>query len=348
MVEIGTIRSVAMAPILDNMSVESVSLWILIPLFNEESTLASLQARIDLFANTLKMRVNIIYIDDGSTDRSWAAIRECARKNNKVYGLKLSRNFGKEVAMSAGLDFLARRNDVDCAIIMDADLQDPPELIPQMVDLWRAGNDTVYATRRRRDGESVLKKVTARIFYRVLGWISSVSIPRDTGDFRLISQRAIRAIASLPERQRYMKGIFAWIGFPLAQIFYDREARISGNTKFNFLRLWRLAVEGITSFSTVPLRIASWVGLSASMFAVFYGLWIVCKVLIWGIAVPGYASLMVVILILAGLQLSALGIIGEYVGRTYIESKSRPLYFVSEIVGFGLNAKQFDASGQVC
>ncbi|MHB1897469.1 MAG: glycosyltransferase family 2 protein [Metallibacterium sp.] len=324
-----------------------MNLWILIPLFNEETALAPLQTRLGLLEHLLNIRVKVLYIDDGSTDASWTAIRECEKRSSAVYGIKLSRNFGKEVAMSAGLDFLSRRSDVDCAVIMDADLQDPPELIPQMVELWRAGNDTVYATRRRRDGESVLKKITARIFYRVLDKISSVSIPRDTGDFRLISHRTIRAISVLPERQRFMKGIFAWVGFSSAQIFYDREARISGNTKFNFVRLWRFAIEGITSFSTAPLRIASWIGLSASMFAVFYGLWIVCKVLIWGIAVPGYASLMVVILILGGLQLSALGIIGEYVGRTYIESKSRPLYFVSETVGFDLNTWSFDASGQV-
>ncbi len=306
------------------------SLWVLVPLFNEVEVLPELQRRLGAVLDTVGLAGRVLYVDDGSRDGSWAQVCAFAAADRRVRGLRLSRNFGKEVAMTAGLDALAQVDDIVACVVIDADLQDPPELIPELVARWREGHDMVYATRRQRLGEGRVKRLTAALFYRVMARLSATRVPSDTGDFRLLSARALRAMAGLRERQRFMKGLFAWIGYPQAQVLYDRAPRAAGRTKWNYRKLWRFAVEGITSFSTLPLRLATWVGLLTSLLAFGYGGWIVLKVFIWGIRVPGYASLMVVILVLGGLQLLALGIIGEYVGRTYLEAKQRPLYLVQD------------------
>ena len=230
--------------------------------------------------------------------------------------------------MTAGMDH-ARGNAV---VIIDADLQDPPELIPQLVAKWREGFDVVYATRTSREGESLLKRATAFLFYRVLSRSSSVRIPKDTGDYRLLSRRAANAVNTLRERRRFMKGLFAWVGFPQASVPYDRAPRQGGASKWGYWRLWNFALEGITSFTTIPLRVSTYFGFLVALFAFIYGAVIIAKTLIYGEPVAGYPSLMVVILFLGGVQLMAIGVSGEYLGRIFDESKERPLYVTETVV----------------
>jgi glycosyltransferase involved in cell wall biosynthesis len=240
--------------------------------------------------------------------------------------LRLSRNFGKEAALTAGLDRIER----GAALILDADGQDPPELLPQFVAKWREGYDDVFGTRVAREGEGVFKRASAHVFYRVIGALSKTPVPRDTGDFRLLSPRALAALRQLRERHRFMKGLFGWIGFNAVSIPYQRDARAAGRSKFNAWKLWNFALEGITSFSTVPLRLATYAGLATSLLAFGYGGWVITKALLWGDRVAGWPSMMAVILFLGGVQLMALGMIGEYLGRLYEESKQRPLYLVDD------------------
>jgi glycosyltransferase involved in cell wall biosynthesis len=304
-------------------------LAIVIPAYNEADVIASFHRRLTTVLDTLAMDTVVLYIDDGSSDDTWKTIGILAATDARVDALRLSRNFGKEAAMTAGLD----RVDADATIVIDADLQDPPELIPQLLERWRAGFDVVYATRHARDGESRFKRLTSAAFYRVMEKLADTPVPRDTGDFRLLSRRAVAALGQLRERQRFMKGLFAWVGYRQTAVGYHREARHAGRTKWNYWRLWNLAVEGITSFSTAPLRLATWLGVSAALFSFLYGVEVLLKVLLWGDPVRGYPTLMVVILFLGGAQLLALGVIGEYIGRTYAESKGRPLYFVEDTLG---------------
>jgi glycosyltransferase involved in cell wall biosynthesis len=253
-------------------------------------------------------------------------LQDLAAADPAVRLLRLARNFGKEIALTAGLDQV----DTDAAIVIDADGQDPPELIPQFVEKWRQGFDVVYGTRTRRDGESWFTRATAAAFYRVITRLSDPPIPPDTGDFRLMSRRVLEALGQLRERQRFMKGLFAWVGFRQVALPYAREPRVAGRSKFNYGRLWNLAIEGITGFSTVPLRVATYLGIGAALLAFAYGVWIIAKTLLWGDPVQGWPSMMAVILFLGGVQLIALGILGEYLGRLYVEAKQRPLYLVSE------------------
>jgi glycosyltransferase involved in cell wall biosynthesis len=236
----------------------------------------------------------------------------------------LSRNFGKEAALTAGLD----RVEHGAALILDADGQDPPELIPKFVAKWREGFDDVHGTRVSRQGEGLLKRGTAHLFYRVIGRLSNTPIPRDTGDFRLLSPRALAALRELRERHRFMKGLFGWLGFKQVAIPYERDARVAGSSKFNFWKLWNFALEGVTSFTTAPLRFATYLGVATALLAFVYAVWVVIKALFWGDAVAGWPTMMAVILFLGGVQLVALGLIGEYLGRLYVESKQRPLYLV--------------------
>ena len=219
---------------------------------------------------------------------------------------------------------------VDAVIIIDADLQDPPELIGELLGRWRDGYDMVYATRLEREGETWLKRTTAAGFYRLMDWLSQTPIPRDTGDFRLLSRRAVDAVCQLRERHRFMKGLFSWVGFRHCSVPYHRDPRHSGRSKFNYWRLWNFAIEGITSFSTAPLRIATYVGVLTALFAFGLGAWVALKTLLWGDPVAGYPSLMVTVLFIGGVQLTALGVIGEYLGRLYNETKQRPLYLVEQ------------------
>jgi glycosyltransferase involved in cell wall biosynthesis len=301
-------------------------LTIVVPACNEVAVLDAFHRRLADVLDALALDSAVLYVDDGSTDGTWALITALAAGDARVRALKLSRNFGKEAALTAGLDHV----DTGAAVLIDADLQDPPELIPALVAQWRGGYDVVYATRSARAGETRLKRFTAAAFYRAMERLSDTTLPRDTGDFRLLSRRALDALVQLRERQRFMKGLFAWIGYRQTAVHYQREPRQGGRSKWSYWRLIQFAIEGITSFSTAPLRLATWVGLGSSLLAFVYGLWVLTKVLIWGDPVRGYPTLLLVILFLGGVQLLALGVIGEYLGRSYAESKQRPLYFVEE------------------
>jgi len=268
----------------------------------------------------------ILYVDDGSSDGTWEVMRGLASGDRRVSLLRLSRNFGKEAALTAGLDHVAE----GAAVLLDADGQDPPELIPRFVEKWREGYDDVYGMREQRDGEGWFKRLTAHLFYRVIQRLSRTPVPTDTGDFRLLSPRALAALAQLRERHRFMKGLFGWIGYNRVAVPYRREPRVAGRSKFSFWKLWNFALEGITSFSTAPLRLATYVGLGAALLAFVYAVWIALKALLYGDRVAGWPTMMVVILFLGGVQLVALGMIGEYLGRLYEESKQRPLYLVDD------------------
>ncbi len=300
------------------------TLTVVVPAYNEAAVLAQFHARLAAVLDGLDVDAGVLYVDDGSRDATWQVIGELARADARVAALKLARNFGKEAALTAGLDQV----DADAVLVIDADLQDPPELIPQFIARWREGYDVIYGQRLARDGETWLKRATAAGFYRVMQRLSSTQIPPDTGDFRLMSRRALDAMRGLRERQRFMKGLFAWVGFPQVALPYRRDPRHAGVTKFNYWKLWNFALEGITSFSTAPLRVATYVGLVTALIAFGFGLWIIAKTLLWGNPVAGYPSLMTVMLFLGGMQLMALGVIGEYLGRLYMESKARPLYLL--------------------
>jgi glycosyltransferase involved in cell wall biosynthesis len=309
----------------------SKTLAIVVPAHNEAEVIDAFNARLMAVLADMATDATVIYVDDGSTDATWQHLESLAEKDRRVTALRLSRNFGKEAALTAGLDHV----DADAVIVIDADLQDPPEFIPSMLAKAEEGYDVVYGSRSSRAGETVAKRATSAAFYRVMNRLANVPVPRDTGDFRLMSRRAVEAVKELRERQRFMKGIFAWIGYRQIALLYDRDPRKAGETKWNYWRLTNLAVEGITSFSTAPLRMASWVGACSALVAFVYGSWIFVKALIWGDPVHGYPTLMVVILFLGGAQLLALGVIGEYIGRTYMEAKRRPLYFVEARLGGG-------------
>jgi glycosyltransferase involved in cell wall biosynthesis len=263
-----------------------------------------------------------------------------------VAAIRLSRNFGKEAAITAGLDQVQQ----GAAILLDADGQDPPELIPRFVEQWRAGYDNVFGTRLVRHGEGWRKRASAAMFYRVIGWLSRTPIPADTGDFRLLSPRALTALRQLRERRRFMKGLFGWVGFRQVAVPYRREPRLSGKSRFTLWRLWNFALEGITGFSTAPLRAATYLGLLTAAIAFVFGAWVVLKAAILGDPVAGWPTMMTVILFLGGVQLIALGLIGEYLGRLYDESKHRPLYFVDAQLG-GVDRELLrhavDANGKV-
>ena len=303
-------------------------LTIVVAAFDEAEALPLLQPRIAAVLDALSHDAGIVgrvlYIDDGSRDATWQVLQRLAAHDPRIALLRLSRNFGKEAALTAGLDHI----DAGAAMILDADGQDPPELIPQFVAKWREGFDDVHGTRLAREGESLAKRATAHLFYRVIGRLSRTPIPADTGDFRLLSPRALAALRQLRERNRFMKGLFGWVGFRQASIPYHRQARAAGGTKFNFWKLWNFAIEGITGFSTAPLRVATYIGLVTALLAFVYGAWIVVKAMLWGDPVAGWPTMMAVILFLGGMQLIALGTLGEYLGRLYEEAKQRPLYLV--------------------
>ena len=300
---------------------------LIVPCYNESENAETLYSRIIAAMQPIAETWELVLINDGSTDDTLAHLISLQQRDDRVVVIELSRNFGKEAALSAGLD-VAR----GAAIIpLDADLQDPPELIPDLLAKWHEGFEVVNAVRLSRDGESVLKRFTAHAFYRVINRLSSVPIPQDTGDFRLIARPALEAIKALPERRRFMKGLFAWVGFKTTSITYRRQPRNAGRTKWNYWRLWAFAIEGITSFSQAPLQIASYFGFAVSFVAFLYAVFLIVDTLIFGNTVKGYPSLMVAILFLGGIQLMALGILGEYIGRIYEESKQRPVYLIRKI-----------------
>ncbi len=303
-------------------------LSLVVPVFNERPMLPLFFDRVLPILAKLDLRWEIVLIDDGSKDGSAHYIRSVIDRTPGIRLIKLSRNFGKEAAMTAGLEH-ARG---DAVIVMDSDLQDPPEPIPAMIERWQSGVDVVLMQRRSRAGETAFKRWSAHLFYRLLNRISRTDIPVDTGDFRLMSRRAVDAVLALKERNRYMKGLFAWIGMPTGIIQYDREPRVAGETKWDYPALVGLALEGLTSFSVSPLRWATIIGLVAASIGALFGVWIVVKALMLGDATSGYPSLVAIISFLGGIQLMSVGIVGEYVGKTYMESKQRPVYMTEEVI----------------
>ena len=304
---------------------------IMIPAYNEEKALPKLFERLNLLAkNTSKYDFEFLFINDGSKDKTMEIIRSESQKDSRISYINLSRNFGKENAMLAGFDYAKG----DALVIIDADLQDPPELIPAMINLWEEGFDDVYAKRESRDGETWLKKQTSKWFYSILDKISQIEIQRDTGDFRLLDRRAVEALKTLRETNRYTKGMFSWVGFRKKEITYKRDARVAGETKWNYAKLFNLAIEGITSFTVAPLRIATITGFFISIAAFLWIAFLLIRPLFGVPTGDGYTSIMSVILFLGGIQLLSIGILGEYIGRIFIESKNRPVYLAQEIKEF--------------
>lgn len=300
---------------------------ILIPAYNEEEVLGLLFARLkELADNQPDYNFEFFFVNDGSRDRTYEIIRNHAEKDTRVGYLNLSRNFGKEIAMVAGFDAVRG----DAMVIIDADLQDPPELIPQMIEYWEQGYDDVFAKRRSRAGESLLKKKTSAWYYKILQNSTRIPIQVDTGDFRLLDRRCIEALKQFRESERYTKGMFSWIGYRKKEILYDRDPRAAGETKWNYTKLVNLAIDGITSFTTAPLRISTYVGALVSLVAFVYIVYLLVRPLFGVPTGDGYSSIMAVILFLGGVQLLSLGVIGEYIARIFNETKHRPLYFVEE------------------
>jgi glycosyltransferase involved in cell wall biosynthesis len=306
-------------------------LSVVVPVKNEEDGILPFVERVGAILDSIAAGSGweILFVDDGSTDATLAAIVAANLADPRVRGLSLSRNFGKEAALSAGLDH-ARGNAV---VPMDADMQDPPEVLPEMVAKWREGHEMVFGVRRSRDQDSLAKRVTAGLFYRAHNMVSADKIPENAGDFRLMDRKVVDVIRAMPERNRFMKGLFAWAGFRQAAVEYDRAERETGATKYNYWKLWTLALDGITSASTVPLRIWSYVGALVALFAFGYGTFLAVDTMMFGNPVPGYASIMTSVLFLGGIQLISLGVLGEYVGRILTETKQRPLYVVRDTVG---------------
>lgn len=302
-------------------------LTILVPAYNEEEVLEQLYNRLtNVITSIENYEFEILFVNDGSKDNTINIIKNYRERDKRISYVSLSRNFGKETAMIAGLDYAKG----DAVIIIDADLQDPPELIPEMIKYWEDGYDDIYAKRKDREGETWFKKWSSKTFYRILQGMTKIPIQKDTGDFRLLDRRCVEALKKLRETQRYTKGMFSWIGYNKKEILFDRDPRAAGETKWNYFKLMDLAIEGITSFTTFPLRVSSFLGMGISFLAFIYMIVIIVKTLLYGEAVQGYPSLMVVLLFLGGAQLISIGIIGEYIGRVFNETKKRPLYFIDE------------------
>lgn len=301
------------------------------PMHDEAPALDAFFARVDAAAAGLGVELEIVCVDDGSRDDTYERLAARAAADPRIRLIGLSRNFGKEAALTAGLDAASG----DMVVPIDADLQDPPELIAEFLALWEQGYDVVYGVRADRASDTAAKRVTAGAFYRVFNLVSDHPIPASAGDFRLMDRQVVEALKRLPERNRFMKGLFAWVGFRQVGVPYVRPPRSAGTSSWGWLKLWRFAVDGITAFTTAPLRVWSVVGVLAALAAILFGLVIIVRVLVVGRDVPGYASLMVVLLFGFALQMIALGVLGEYVGRMYEEVKRRPIYMVRRKVGFG-------------
>jgi glycosyltransferase involved in cell wall biosynthesis len=306
------------------------ALSLVVPIHNERAGLDAFFARVLPVVGKLGCACEIVCVDDGSSDGSLERLLELRAHVPNLKVVSLSRNFGKDIALSAGFEHVSGA----AAVPIDADLQDPPELIEQMVAKWREGFDVVYAIRARRDGESILRRLSAHYFYRVFDRITEIRIPPDTGDFRLLDRRVVDVLVRLPERTRFMKGLFAWVGFKQTALSFDRPERPAGRTKWTYWRLWNFALDAITSFSSVPLKVWSYVGVVVSIFAFLYALFLAGLTIVRGVVVPGYASIMVAVLFFGGVQLITLGIMGEYLARIYNEVKGRPLYLVRGRWGF--------------
>lgn len=301
---------------------------LVVPCFNEGKSVTAFHAAVSEVARAMpRFDFEFLFVDDGSEDDTLQSLVWLRDQDSRVRVIELSRNFGKEAALSAGLDFAVG----DAIIPMDADMQDPPALIPELVDVWIGGAEVVLARRADRRSDSFLKRVTARFFYRLHNRVSDIQIPENVGDFRLMDRVVVNALKRLPERQRFMKGLFAWVGFRTAVVDYVRPTRQLGQSKFSGLRLWNLAMEGITSFSAVPLKAWTYIGGIGAVSALCYAAFIALRTLILGVDVPGYASLFVAVLFLGSVQLVGIGVLGEYIGRIYMEAKGRPVYLVRQV-----------------
>jgi glycosyltransferase involved in cell wall biosynthesis len=302
---------------------------VVVAFYNEEKTIPAFFAELDRVTAALADEFEYVCVNDGSRDATLSMLQGELARGRPMRIVNFARNFGKEAAMTAGLAHAGG----DAVIVIDADLQDPPSLIADFLVRWREGFDVVYGVRASREADSLLKRLSARAFYRLFNSITSVPIPHDAGDFRLMDRRVVAAILALPERNRFMKGLFAWVGFRQTGVEFVREARVAGDTKWNYLRLSNFAVDGLTSFSNAPLRLASLAGAAISVLGFAYAAWLIIRTLIFGVDVPGYASIVVIVLFLGGVQLLCLGLIGEYLGRLYVEAKARPLYIVADVFG---------------
>jgi glycosyltransferase involved in cell wall biosynthesis len=306
--------------------IQTVSL--VIPVFNEQDSIKIFLDRINqTFKKNFFLRLELLFVNDGSSDNTLESLRKAQKSDNRITIIDLSRNFGKEAALSAGLEIATG----DCIVPIDVDLQDPPELIPEMIKKWKEGYEVVLARRNDRSSDSLVKRVSSSLFYKAYNKIAKTKLPENVGDFRLMDRAVVNAINKLSESQRFMKGLFAWIGFKTSYVDYTRPIRKVGKSKFSGWKLWNLAIEGITSFSIEPLRIWTYFGFFISLISILFAIFIVIKTTVYGIETPGYASLAVLIIFLGGIQLIGVGIIGEYLGRTYIESKNRPIYIVRSI-----------------
>jgi polyisoprenyl-phosphate glycosyltransferase len=328
-------------PTAARVDVGAARISVVVPMFNEAEVLPTFHQRLRAALAPWAGRLEVIYVDDGSSDASVETVKALRLADPSIALLRLSRNFGKEIALSAGLQVAGG----DAVVVIDADLQDPPELIPSMIGKWQEGFDMVLMRRREREGESWFKRTSAHVFYRLLNRLGEIEIPEDVGDFRLMSRRVVEALNAIPERQRYMKGLFAWVGFPQVIIVYDRPGRVAGTAAQNYRRLWSLAGEGITSFSVRPLRLASLLGMTTSAIALVTTAFYVIKTLLYGDPVQGFPTLIVAILLLGGLQLLSIGVLGEYLGRMFMETKRRPLYVQQEYLPAG-QATGLPASGE--
>ena len=303
---------------------------IIVPAYNEEEALPYLYERLNkLMDNMQTYEFEILFVNDGSKDNTLELIKQYRQKDNRYCYVDFSRNFGKEVAMLAGLDYATG----DCVIFIDADLQDPPELIPELVKYWEEGYDDVYARRKTREGETFLKKFTSKMYYRVLQKLTKVEIQKDTGDFRLLDRRCVNALKKIRENQRNTKSLFSWIGYKKKEVLYDRDARVAGKTKWNYMRLIDLAIDGITSLSTSPLRIATFVAIPTFIVLFVYFIYVIIKCFITSTFIQAFQAIILLILFFSGIQILLFGIVGEYLGRIFTETKDRPLYFVNEYNG---------------
>lgn len=304
-------------------------LSVVVPVLNEQDVIALFLGRIRPILEGIDPNHEIVFVNDGSTDATLAVLREENRRDPRIRIVDLSRNFGKEIALSAGIDATSGR----AVVPIDVDLQDPPDLIPEMVRIWRSGYDMVLARRVDRSTDSFMKRTTSKVFYKLITRMSDTTIPENVGDYRLMDRRVVDALKLLPERTRFMKGLFAWLGYRQATIDYSRPGRAAGTTKWRPLGLWKLAIEGIVSFSTLPLKLWSYIGVACASLGLAYGLVVIARALIWGNPVAGYASLVTFLLFFNGVTLIGLGVIGEYISRIFVEVKMRPLYLVREYVG---------------
>jgi len=322
--DVPMIPNVADNPSTRERSIEGLTLSVVVPAYNEEAVIEVFHQRLRSAVAPLGIPIEVIYVDDGSTDRTAVIIERLKDHDPTVGFVRFSRNFGKEVAVSAGLNHAKG----DAVVVIDADLQDPPELIKSMIDAWCRGADVVNMRRSSRAGETALKRMTAHLFYRIINRLSEVPIPEDVGDFRLLSRRAVDALNRMTERNRFMKGLFAWIGFQQETLLYDRDARAAGASKWPYWRLWKLAIEGVTGFSTAPLKISLYFGFASALLAFLALAYFLVKTWLIGDPVPGFPATIVTILFLGGVQLASIGILGEYVARLFVESKGRPLYLI--------------------